>query len=338
MIKDVSYASLLTILVLGLAVVFPLLLHAEPLILSLPLDCSPLKNCFIQNYVDVDSTTAAHDYTCHNASYDGHKGVDFRISSILEMMEGVPVLAAAPGKVRAVRDGMDDKLIKSQEDYATVKDRECGNGLLVSHDDGWETQYCHMRKGSLTVQSGDTIKRGQRLGLIGLSGKTTFPHIHLAIKHNGKVIDPFSGLTPRENICESTDTPLWESFVINSFPYESGQPFLLGFADQPVSESILMERGKMVTPTSREARALVFYGMALNLEKGDRLHLQLSGPEGELAEQITKPFSRHKASYMLYTGKKRRPKPWPAGMYQGSFSLLRGDQVVWIKQESLELK
>ncbi len=44
-----------------------------------------------------------------------------------------------------------------------------------------------MRKGTLRVKPGDIIKRGQILGLIGLSGNTTFPHVHLAVRHAGRV-------------------------------------------------------------------------------------------------------------------------------------------------------
>ena len=304
----------------------------------MPLECSPFNTCFIQNYVDVDPTTGVHDYTCNEASYDGHKGVDFRISSIAGMMAGVSVLAAAPGKVLAIRVGMMDSLVTSQNDFVNIQNRECGNGLIVSHDDGWETQYCHMRRGSLQVKPGDIIKRGQVLGVIGLSGNTTFPHIHLGVRHNGKVVDPFTGETPGNEICGTTGSPLWDASVINNFPYESGQLFVLGFAGQPVSESMLMEKGTMVAPTSRKTEALVFYGMALNLEKGDRLRIKMTGPDGELVNRTTEPFNRHKASYMVFAGQKRRAKFWSAGTYQGSFSLLRGNRVVWEKEESLKLQ
>ncbi len=311
--------------------------QAAPPRLSLPLSCRPLENCFIQNYVDVDPSPSVRDYACGSASYDGHKGVDFRISSIAEMKKGVSVLAAAPGRVKAVRDGMDDRLIRNEKDRATVLHRECGNGLLVIHDDGWETQYCHMRKGSLRVKPGDIVKRGQPLGLIGLSGNTTFPHVHLAVRYGGRVVDPFTGVSPGEKRCGQSGISLWEPAVFNAFPYAAGKLFVYGFTDHPAGRPELMKQGKLPQPSSRRTRALVFYGMALNLEQGDRLRIILTGPDGELARQSIIPFNRHKASYLFYAGRKRKSNLWPAGTYRGSFSLLRGNRVIWTKWDKLVL-
>lgn len=327
----------------GMAVLVVSLIHgalpsqAGPPRLSLPLACRPLENCFIQNYVDVDPTPSVHDYTCHGASYDGHKGVDFRISSMVDTKKGVPVLAAAPGKVKAVRDGMADRLIHSKKDRAAIQHRECGNGLLIIHDDGWETQYCHLKMGSLRVQPGDIVKRGQLLGLVGLSGNTTFPHIHLAIRHMGRVIDPFTGTSPEEKPCGQAGVSPWKPSVLKAFPYADGQPFVYGFTDHAINPATQPQSGKPAKSLSRRAQALVFYGMALNLEKGDQLRIVLTGPDGELARQITKPFNRHKASYLGFAGRKRTSPSWPAGRYQGTFSLLRGNRVLWTKQKNLIL-
>jgi D-3-phosphoglycerate dehydrogenase len=48
-----------------------------------------------------------------------------------------------------------------------IAGRECGNGVVIAHEDGWETQYCHMRRGSVAVQPGERVARGQTLGLVG---------------------------------------------------------------------------------------------------------------------------------------------------------------------------
>ena len=146
---------------------------AEPPVLSLPLECIPQKTCFIQNYVDVDPASGVGDYRCGKSSYDGHKGIDFRIRSIAEMRRGVGVLAAArwnrQGGARWYGGPVDTKQRATE-----IKGRECGNGLVIDHGDGWETQYCHLLKGSLLVKRGDEVTRGQKLGLVGLSGKTAF--------------------------------------------------------------------------------------------------------------------------------------------------------------------
>ncbi len=104
--------------------------------------------------------------------------------------EGVDVIAAAAGKVAGIRDGIPD--VRYGPDNAdSVKGRECGKGVVLRHDDGWETQYCHLREGSVTVERGQQVMAGDILGEVGMSGRAQFPHVHLSVRRDGKVIDPF---------------------------------------------------------------------------------------------------------------------------------------------------
>ncbi len=120
-------------------------------VLSLPLACQPHKTCFIQTYVDIDPGKGVKDYMCGSATYDQHSGVDFRLlSAAAATKTPFPVLASADGTVKGVRDGVEDVLFKKEKPQ-DVAGRECGNGVILDHGDGWETQYCHMRKGSVGV-------------------------------------------------------------------------------------------------------------------------------------------------------------------------------------------
>ena len=333
-----SGRAVLSLLALGTIMPVNLALAAPPS-LSLPIDCLPGKTCFIQNYVDADPSSAVSDYFCSKSSYDGHQGVDFRIRSVADMKRGVQVLAAASGVVKAVRDGMKDRLIRGRGNPA-IKGRECGNGLVIDHGDGWETQYCHLFKGSLLPKTGDPIKRGQQLGFVGLSGETTFPHIHLTVRHNGKTVDPFSGAAPGKSKCgakSSTDS-LWEKDLLATLPYVSGQPLHMGFAAGSVQKELLMLKGGVPEPRSTKALAMVFYGQALNLLKGDQLRIELTGPKGFVVSSLSKPMNRHKASYLLFAGKKRINYAWPRGTYNGTFALLRGGKQIWKKNRELELR
>ena len=46
---------------------------------------------------------------------------------------------------------------------------------------------------AMAVKLGDTVVAGQRLGLVGLSGMTEFPHLHFEVAKGGAVVDPFLG-------------------------------------------------------------------------------------------------------------------------------------------------
>ena len=136
---------------------------AEPPRFALPIACQPGSDCFVQNYVDHDPSTAYRDYACGERTYDGHDGTDFRLRSLVAQRAGVAVLAAADGVVAGVRDGMEDVSIRDTGKDA-VKGRECGNGLVLRHADGWETQYCHMAQGSLAVTPGPARDDGAAAG------------------------------------------------------------------------------------------------------------------------------------------------------------------------------
>ena len=131
---------------------------AEPLQLQLPVRCEIGRDCFVQQYVDVDPGEGFKDYTCGQQSYDGHKGTDIRLRSTADVALNVAVLAAADGVVKGGRDGMADQLVNSKPVPENVKDRECGNGVLIDHPGGWQTQYCHMKRGSVRVKKGDVVR------------------------------------------------------------------------------------------------------------------------------------------------------------------------------------
>lgn len=65
-----------------------------------------------------------------------------------------------------------------------------GYGLLVeiNHGNGYVTRYGHSKK--LLVKVGDRIAKGQRIGLMGSSGRSTGPHVHFEVLLNGRVVNP----------------------------------------------------------------------------------------------------------------------------------------------------
>ncbi len=75
--------------------------------LSQPIDCTPGKDCFIQQYVDRDEGPGVQDYACGAETYDGHKGTDIRLRTTADVEKGVAVKASAEGTVVGLRDGVD---------------------------------------------------------------------------------------------------------------------------------------------------------------------------------------------------------------------------------------
>lgn len=63
-----------------------------------------------------------------------------------------------------------------------------GNYVVVDHGDGYTSLYGHLQKA--TVKQGDTVSAGQQVGVIGSTGSSTAPHLHLRVHKNGQSIDP----------------------------------------------------------------------------------------------------------------------------------------------------
>ena len=235
------------------------------------------------------------------------------------------MLAAADGTVRNVRDGMADMSV-AIAGPASVKGRECGNGVVIAHADGWETQYCHMAKGSVSVRPGQVVKARQPLGRMGESGDAAFPHLHLSVRHGAEKVDPFAyGGAPGS--C-GTGASLWTPAAAKALAYRSPQLINWGFADGPVTMEDIEEGRTGARRPASDASAVVAFVRAIGLEQGDVLELSLSGPVGVLADSKPITLDHAKAQYMLFAGSRRPDSGWPPGVYAARFTVTRAGKAV----------
>ncbi len=301
--------------------------HAAPLVLRLPIVCTLGHDCFVQQYMDEDPGPGAHDYACGNESYNDHRGTDIRVRTLMDVERGFAVVAAAPGTVRAVRDGMPDRLVRSVADRAAVAGQDCGNGVVIDHNDGWETQYCHMRQGSVVVAAGDKVKAGTKLGDVGYSGMAAFPHVHITVRHDDEVIDPFTGKAQAKAACNDTTGSLWAPDALVALAYRAGDILDVGFMPVPPSLSAI-EAGNGTQGAPQGDWGVVFaWGWAINLKVGDGVEIVLDGPAGQLAHNSLS-LVRAKAQLMLYVGARRPAAGWAPGRYVTSFIITRDGKTV----------
>ena len=292
----------------------------SPLRLALPIACTLGHDCAIQNYPDDDPGPGLRDYACHGQTYPGHDGTDIRLPSMARQRQGVAVLAAAPGTVLRVRDGVVDRSIR---EAPVTAGQECGNGVVIDHGGGWETQTCHMARGSVTVRPGDKVAAGTMLGKVGLSGDTEFPHVHLTVRKDGKAVDPFAW-GAAAGACRAGRS-LWA----DPPHYREGQVLVAGFAAGPVVMSEVQDRGPDQPPPTRTT-GLVAFVQAIGLQAGDIQRLTLQAPDNKvIADNATPPLDRDKAQYLLFVGRRTAPPGgWPVGQYRAAYSVIRGGKIV----------
>jgi len=248
---------------------------AAPPVLEIPVRCTLGADCFIQNFFDHDASSGYRDYRCGRLSYDGHSGTDFRLKTLAAMRQGVAVVAAAAGVVRGTRDGEADVSIRSPK-RVSVDSREAGNGVRIDHGDGWETQYSHLRQGSIRVKAGQRVQGGDVLGLIGLSGKTEFPHLDFTVRRRGRVVDPFAVEPPA--VCGEEAPTLWSETARRALVYRPSGLLVAGFGAPPPSREEV-ESGEADHATlPATAPAIVFWAEAFGLREGDEFVVELRSP------------------------------------------------------------
>lgn len=298
--------------------------YAEAPTLAFPLECTIGAQCFLQNYVDHDPGPGATDYRCGRLTYDGHKGTDIRLVNVAAMNAGVSVLAAAGGRVRAVRDGMEDVSVRRIGPRA-VAGREAGNSVVIEHGDGWETQYAHMRRGSIVVKPGDAVRRGQRLGFVGMSGLTEFPHLHFEVRHRRETIDPFTGGEASTPCGPDASAPsamaLWTADAVATLKYVVTGLVAAGFAGgRVVSVDASIDNPPAPGPN---AVALVFWVHVYGVHRGDIETLRIVKPDGGFLAEMRNRLLGDKADWLSTIGRPRDGGPWPRGSYRGEYRLTR---------------
>lgn len=107
-----------------------------------------------------------------------HHGVDFSAPT------GKEIVATGDGKVVAVK--------RSRRGY--------GNTITIDHGYSYKTFYAHIN--TFEVKKGQKVKRGQVIGTVGNTGKSTAPHLHYEVRKNNRAINPihffFNDLTPEQ--------------------------------------------------------------------------------------------------------------------------------------------
>lgn len=157
----------------------------------------------ISNFVDhnVNYPNQLQDYNCGTRSYDlsggyNHQGTDIFLWPFPQLKQEnnwVEIISAQAGTIIAKSDGNDDH-------NCVFCSGTCNwNAVYIQHADGSVAWYGHMKKNSTTAKTvGQTVAKGEYLGVVGSSGNSTGPHLHFEVYKSGTYdlanrIDPFAG-------------------------------------------------------------------------------------------------------------------------------------------------
>lgn len=319
--------AILLALSLGLAAL-PGAVRAQDIVLKQPIACTLGETCYIQHYVDHGPGPELRDFGCGTASYQGHDGTDFALPTLAAMAAGVDVLAAAPGRVRAIRDGEPDGAFAAG---ASVANKECGNGVVIDHGGGWQTQYCHLKQGSVAVKPGTKIGAGTRLGQVGLSGKAEFPHLHLALRHDGVDVDPFQP-DPAAACDPAPRRTLWQ----DPPAYVGGGLLQVALTDAPPDFAAVKAGLVPQDVLAADAAALVLWAYGFDSRKGDVVRLTITGPGG-FAFAHDAVLEKPQALFFRYAGKRAPAGGFVPGRYEATVTHSRDGAEISRKAVSVPL-
>ena len=99
--------------------------------------------------------------------WKAHLGVDYAAR------RGTPIVAAGSGKV-----------------IYCARMGSYGNLVKIRHADGYETRYAHMKSFRRGMYRGKRVKKGQTIGYVGTTGRSTGPHLHFELRKHGRAINP----------------------------------------------------------------------------------------------------------------------------------------------------
>jgi len=106
--------------------------------------------------------------------------------------DGIDLVAPQGSAVHAAADGIVRTIIRSNKGL--------GNIVEIDHRNGYLTRYALL--GDINVSQGRTVKRGQKIGTVGISSTTFAPHLHYEVLRDGNVLDPvhflFASVGPEE--------------------------------------------------------------------------------------------------------------------------------------------
>lgn len=124
------------------------------------------------------------------SSHYGHRTDPFY--KVTKFHGGIDFSGPVGTGIYATGDGVVSMVEQNKRGY--------GNNIIIDHGYGYKTRYAHLH--SFSVKKGDKVQRGQEIGKMGNTGKSTAPHLHYEVIKNKKTVNPihffFNDITPEE--------------------------------------------------------------------------------------------------------------------------------------------
>ncbi|HET6148072.1 MAG TPA: M23 family metallopeptidase [Polyangia bacterium] len=240
----------------------PTCARSDLAIAGFPLGGVAGRDWVITNYVDLDpGSPGVTDYAGGRGpaarTYDGHDGIDVDVPSFRDMdSDAAVVYAVAPGVVEEVIQDQPDRHLRCAGRW---------NLIAVRHANGFRVLYGHLKTGSARVVAGQAVAAGAPLAVVGSSGCSTQPHLHLEVRDcGGAAVD---------TLAEPT---LW----IAPPPYDPASGVLDLVVSPGAGLTVAQIKDPARDPAVIAAPTVLGVGLSAAVRGGDAVSVALRSPRG----------------------------------------------------------
>lgn len=181
-------------------------------------------------YYDPSGTSARRSFLKSPLKFSHiSSGYGLRMHPVLhyeKKHEGIDYAAATGTPVWAIGDGV--------VEAAGFKGAN-GNYVAIKHSNGLETFYCHLSAIGAGIRSGVRVLQKRVIGLVGMTGRATGPHLHFALKKAGQFMNPLALKVPRADPISRAELPDFRSAIAPFVDALRGPPAALASPDRPVA-------------------------------------------------------------------------------------------------------
>ena len=312
---------------------------------GLPTTCTMKTDCFIQSYPDHSSyphtqptQTPAQDFLCGPLASKHYWATDIRVIHY-DIHNAPDVLATAAGKVTGVRRNMPDRINTDIINYQIPEGKEAGNSIIIDHGNGWQTQYNHLKFGSILVTQGQMVNAGDKIAEIGSSGKTYLPKLGLAIRHNNKPIDPFAYNENGGWSCQETNrTTLWNDEANAALYYQQTGIARTGFSEK-VPEAYRLRGGLPIKDIRHiSPDTVIFWADFYGIKKDDIIYMRIVDPTGQMFAETEHIARSDYPQWLGYVGRKLGTGALTSGIYFAEVIVQRGQNTLIFENYRVDLQ
>lgn len=169
---------------------------------------------------------------------------------------GKPAVAVADAEVIQLKDGVPENVPGHKSEIPFLLDTVMGNYVCLKINETTYALYAHLIPDSLRVKVGQTVKRGETLGLIGNSGNSTAPHLHFQITQKPDVLIETGKISPiyANGIPFALDTFLLQDYSVIKREDDFPEQIQFGPQREVAAESI-MTKNLITAPSPESLRA-----------------------------------------------------------------------------------